>query len=142
MPSARTVSRRSARSTFLTAKSLAAIPRLTPKPAFRDQPDSTGVAGAWPLADNSAVAAESWDQLSGYESHAEKGAPSVRRALTPRERQVLQLIADGFDRPDIAKVLFVSEETVKTHVSNLLWKLNAANRARAIAVGFRLRLIS
>jgi len=57
--------------------------------------------------------------------------------LTERELQVLQLIANGFENRQIGAQLFVSEETVKTHVRHLLAKLAAPNRARAVAVAFR-----
>lgn len=61
----------------------------------------------------------------------------LREPLTEREQQVLQLIADGLENREIGATLFVSEETVKTHVRHLLAKLAAPNRARAVAVAFR-----
>jgi len=56
---------------------------------------------------------------------------------TPREVQVLQLIAEGLVNREIGKVLFLSEETVKSHVRHLLAKLQARSRAHAVAIGFR-----
>jgi len=56
---------------------------------------------------------------------------------TPREIQVLQLIAEGLVNREIGKVLFLSEETVKSHVRHLLAKLQARSRAHAVAIGFR-----
>jgi len=49
--------------------------------------------------------------------------------LTDREREVLDLIARGYDNPRIARDLFLSDKTVRNHVSNILTKLRAATRA-------------
>lgn len=56
---------------------------------------------------------------------------------TPREVQVLELISEGLVNREIGKVLFLSEETVKSHVRHLLAKLQARSRAHAVAIGFR-----
>jgi DNA-binding NarL/FixJ family response regulator len=61
---------------------------------------------------------------------------------TPREIEVLQLICDGLVNREIGNRLFLSEETVKSHVRHLLAKLQARSRAHAVAVGFRRGLIT
>jgi len=61
---------------------------------------------------------------------------------TPREIEVLQLISDGLVNREIGVRLFLSEETVKSHVRHLLAKLQARSRAHAVAVGFRRGLIA
>jgi DNA-binding NarL/FixJ family response regulator len=61
---------------------------------------------------------------------------------TAREIQVLQLISEGLVNREIGKVLFLSEETVKSHVRHLLAKLQARSRAHAVAIGFRRGLLS
>jgi DNA-binding NarL/FixJ family response regulator len=61
---------------------------------------------------------------------------------TPREIEVLQLISDGLVNREIGNRLFLSEETVKSHVRHLLAKLQARSRAHAVAVGFRRGLIA
>jgi DNA-binding NarL/FixJ family response regulator len=60
---------------------------------------------------------------------------------TMREIEVLQLISDGLVNREIGQRLFLSEETVKSHVRHLLAKLQARSRAHAVAVGLRRGLI-
>jgi DNA-binding NarL/FixJ family response regulator len=61
---------------------------------------------------------------------------------TAREIEVLQLISDGLVNREIGVRLFLSEETVKSHVRHLLAKLQSRSRAHAVAVGFRRGLIN
>lgn len=61
----------------------------------------------------------------------------TQQPLSRREHQVLHLIADGLENQSIAKVLFVSVETVRTHVKSILRKLGARDRTHAVAVAFR-----
>ena len=65
------------------------------------------------------------------------GPGPVQQPLSRREFQVLQLIADGLENQAIAKILFVSVETVRTHVKSILRKLAARDRTHAVAVAFR-----
>ncbi|MGN6576858.1 MAG: response regulator transcription factor [Nocardioides sp.] len=62
--------------------------------------------------------------------------------LSPREHQVLQLLADGLGVAAIARQLFVSESTAKTHISKIYEKLGAANRAQAIMNAIRANLLT
>jgi DNA-binding NarL/FixJ family response regulator len=57
----------------------------------------------------------------------------VETGLTPREQEVLELIAQGARDREIAERLVVTESTVKKHVQNILRKLHARNRAEAVA---------
>jgi DNA-binding NarL/FixJ family response regulator len=61
--------------------------------------------------------------------------------LTEREREILQLLGDGLAIPAIARQLFISESTAKTHVSKVYEKLGAANRAQALMAAIRAGLI-
>jgi DNA-binding NarL/FixJ family response regulator len=70
----------------------------------------------------------------------ESSTPAPR--LSPREQQVLDLIADGMSVAQIAKTLYISESTAKTHISKLYLKLGAGNRAQAIMQAIRAGLLS
>jgi DNA-binding NarL/FixJ family response regulator len=71
-------------------------------------------------------------------------APQKKREQVPtaREIEVLHLISEGLVNREIGQRLFLSEETVKSHVRHLLAKLQARSRAHAVAVGFRRGLIA
>jgi len=64
------------------------------------------------------------------------------QAPSAREIEVLQLVSDGLVNREIGIRLFLSEETVKSHVRHILAKLQARSRAHAVAVGFRRGLIN
>jgi DNA-binding NarL/FixJ family response regulator len=61
---------------------------------------------------------------------------------TAREIEVLQLVSEGLANREIGDRLFLSEETVKSHIRHLLAKLQARSRAHAVAVGFRRGLLT
>ena len=70
------------------------------------------------------------------------GARAPRgRALTKRQREILQLIADGARTPQVAKRLGLSAETVRTHTKAILARLEARGRAHAVAIALRSHLI-
>ena len=62
-------------------------------------------------------------------------------ALSAREREILGLLADGNSNPEIAAKLFISPETVRTHVRNAMAKLEADTRTQAVALALRYALI-
>ena len=70
------------------------------------------------------------------------GSDSPREALTSREVDVLRLLALGRSNRDIADVLGIGDETVKSHVSHLIARLQVDNRAQAIVEAMRRRLVS
>jgi DNA-binding NarL/FixJ family response regulator len=69
-------------------------------------------------------------------------APESPQALTPREIEVLRLLTLGRSNKQIARELRVGEETVKTHVSNILGKLQAASRTQAALHAIRTGLVT
>jgi DNA-binding CsgD family transcriptional regulator len=67
--------------------------------------------------------------------------PAPLLHLSPREREVLQLVAEGFSNTMIANRLHLSDNTVKGYVEALLTRLNARNRAEAVAAASRMKLL-
>jgi len=74
-------------------------------------------------------------------SEADAGSPDAATVLTPRERDVLKLVAQGLSNPEIAQRLFLSEHTVHRHLANIRHKLGLSSRAAAAAWGVRTGLV-
>jgi DNA-binding NarL/FixJ family response regulator len=68
--------------------------------------------------------------------------PELYEALTPRELEVLEVLAQGLSNRAIAARLAISEHTVKFHVSSIFGKLGAENRTDAVRRGVRLGLVA
>ncbi|MEV7021542.1 response regulator transcription factor [Kitasatospora sp. NPDC093558] len=66
----------------------------------------------------------------------------VREALSPREVEVLELVASGVTNREAAARLFISEATVKTHLIHIYTKLDVKDRASAVAAGYNLGLLT
>jgi non-specific serine/threonine protein kinase len=93
------------------------------------------VGSGWTLAH---AMNEALDTLDAIEQALapESSAPSAF-GLTPREAEVLRLLAAGHSNPEIAEALFISRATVRTHVGNILGKLGVGSRTRAADVAHR-----
>ncbi|QGQ48153.1 response regulator [Metabacillus sediminilitoris] len=77
---------------------------------------------------------------SGQAATAQALQPEIRRPLhilTRRECEVLQMLADGKSNRGIGEALFISEKTVKNHVSNILQKMNVNDRTQAVVVAIK-----
>jgi DNA-binding NarL/FixJ family response regulator len=68
-------------------------------------------------------------------------APIVASKLTPRELEVLRLLAEGLDGDEIARRLFIARKTVRTHIENIFRKLQVHTRGQAIALAYRQDLL-
>lgn len=83
--------------------------------------------------------------LRALQPEATGEAPRLRARgrgeLTRRELEILRLMAEGLENDQISRQLFISRETVKTHVRRLLRKLRARSRTHAVALAFRFGLI-
>ncbi len=83
-----------------------------------------------------------------YENHSANTLPSSEalqaplETLTPREREVLELVGQGLSNKLIARTLSISEHTVKFHISSISTKLGASSRTDAVRRGVRLGLIT
>ena len=84
-----------------------------------------------------AIETEVDNKIKYHDSH-----PNLHDDLTARERDILALLAKGYDNQTIANELFISLKTVKTHVSNILGKLNVDDRTQAVVYAFRHHLVS
>ena len=73
--------------------------------------------------------------------HATTKPPDLGFDLTQREREVLSLMIEGLNNPDIAERLVVSRSTVKFHVSSILSKLGASSRTEAVALALQHNLV-
>lgn len=67
--------------------------------------------------------------------------PAEMAQLTPREREVLTLLAQGMSNADVATQLFISEATVKTHLARVMMKLGVREKAQAVAAAYQTGLV-
>ena len=73
---------------------------------------------------------------------AQPAVPPAVGELTPREREVLDLLVRGLSNPEICRELVVSEATAKTHVAKILQKLGVRDRVQAVIYAYETGLIS
>ena len=78
---------------------------------------------------------------NGFASARSRELNDLAEPLTPRENEVLQMLASGLGNKEIAAKLAISEHTVKFHVASILGKLSAATRTEAVSIGIRRGLV-
>ena len=79
--------------------------------------------------------------VARVEAIARAKSAAAPAGLTPRELEVLRLLASGRTNKAIAKQLFLSEKTIDRHVSNIFTKINVASRAGATAYAYQHQLV-
>jgi DNA-binding NarL/FixJ family response regulator len=89
-----------------------------------------------------AVTRQLLDQVGRRLPAAVSRSPDALAELTDREREVLRLLAAGLSNAELAEALYLSEATIKTHVSNLLGKLGLRDRVQAVIYAYETGLIS
>lgn len=69
-------------------------------------------------------------------------AMTTQHRITPRETEVLQMIADGHSTPEVAERLFISQKTVKNHLASIYQKLDARDRTQAVLTSVRMGIVT
>jgi DNA-binding NarL/FixJ family response regulator len=81
------------------------------------------------------------EPVETHTTRQQMAAPAGLALLTPREREVLELVGTGLSNAEIASTLYLGEATVKTHVSNVLSKLHVRDRVQAVVLAHRVGLV-
>jgi DNA-binding NarL/FixJ family response regulator len=92
-------------------------------------------------SDHAAFAPKDGKETPSSTSQTTAEACDPKGLLSPRETEVLQAIVNGFSSAQIAKMLNISLETVKSHVKNILQKLQARDRTEAVVIALRASLV-
>ena len=113
---------------------------------LKDTPPSALLAGIRTVAAGDALLSPSITRhlIEEYVRHPQQPAtpPALLESLTDREIEVLTLVARGWSNAEIAERLYVSPATTKTHLSRLLLKLEARDRAQLIVMAYESGLVS
>jgi len=86
-----------------------------------------------------------WRQPSlntSFPSYEDRSIQPLLEPLSPREREILHLIASGASNQEIAETLVIAPNTVKRHIGNILAKLGVSNRTQALVQARKIGLIS
>ncbi len=110
---------------------------------LKDSPPADLLAAITVIARGDALLAPSVTRrlIATFANHPPAASVNGLDGVTDRERQVLTLIARGLSNPEIADHLYLSPATVKTHIGQLLRKLDARDRAQLVIAAYESRLI-
>lgn len=110
---------------------------------LKDAPEEQLVAGIKVVADGGSLFAPAVTKrlIERFAGAAPAQTPQVLSELTPREVEVLKLVARGLANAEIASELVVSEHTAKTHVAHILQKLEARDRVQAVVLAYESGLV-
>ncbi|HEX8511370.1 MAG TPA: response regulator transcription factor [Propionibacteriaceae bacterium] len=109
---------------------------------LKDDPPEQLIAAVRTVAAGNALLSPSVTRnvIAHFARHQKRPPPPSLQTLTPRERDVFRLIAAGYSNAEIARDLYISDTTVKTHVTRLLQKLDLRDRAQAIVLAYQSNL--
>jgi DNA-binding NarL/FixJ family response regulator len=109
---------------------------------LKDEPPEQLISAVKTVAAGDALLSPSVTRnvIAHFTRHRRQAPPPAVETLTPRELDVFRLIASGRSNAEIGSELFISDTTVKTHVTRLLQKLNVRDRAQAIVVAYQCNL--
>jgi DNA-binding NarL/FixJ family response regulator len=109
---------------------------------LKDEPPEQLLAAVRTVAAGDALLSPSVTRnvIAHFTRHQERQPPVTVSQLTSREMDVFRLIASGMSNAEIGRELFISDTTVKTHVTRLLQKLEVRDRAQAIVLAYQCRL--
>jgi DNA-binding NarL/FixJ family response regulator len=110
---------------------------------LKDAPEDQLVAAIRVAADGGSMFAPSVTRrlIEEFAKRAGREAPPELEELTPRELEVLRLLARGLSNQEIAATLVVSEHTAKTHVAHILQKLSLSDRTQAVVLAYESGLV-
>jgi DNA-binding NarL/FixJ family response regulator len=106
---------------------------------LKDDPPEQLIAAVRTIAAGDALLSPSVTRsvIAHFARQRRQPAPAAVHTLTGRERDVFRLIALGYSNAEIGRTLFISDTTVKTHVTRVLQKLEVRDRAQAIVLAYR-----
>jgi DNA-binding NarL/FixJ family response regulator len=110
---------------------------------LKDAPEDQLLAGIRIVADGGSLFAPAVTQrlIERFSQREPARPPAALEELTPRELEVLRLLARGLSNAEIAAQFVVSEHTVKTHVAHVLQKLDLRDRVQAVVVAYESGLV-
>ena len=110
---------------------------------LKDDPPESLVAAIRTVAEGDALLSPAITRrvIARFTRLARPATPAELETLTPRELDVLRLVAEGLSNSEIARRLFIGEGTVKTHVAHVLQKLGLRDRVQGVVLAHRVGLV-